>query len=150
MHDVPAPSAQASASGDKRDANNALYFELGGPGVLYTVNYERAFGDFSARIGAGYFQVDVLFGADVKWLSVPVTLNYLGIESNGHALELGAGMTFYRLNDDHGAYAIGTAVAGYRYTSRGGFLFRAGGAVLFDFESHDAMPVPHLAFGAAF
>ena len=57
-------------------------------------------------------------------------------------------MTFYRFNDDHGAYAIGTAVAGYRYNAKSGVLFRAGAVALFD--THEVMPVPHLAFGARF
>jgi hypothetical protein len=146
-HDGPAPSAQAP--GGKRDANNALYFELGGPGLLYTVNYERAFGDFSARVGASYFQFGML-GSETRCFSAPLTVNFLGIGRNGHIFELGAGMTFYRFNDDTSPERLGTVVAGYRYASEGGFLFRTGVVALYDFKDHWIQPLPHLSFGATF
>src|SRR5262245_22027454 len=37
----------------KKEAFNGVYLELLGPGVLYSINYERRFGDVFARIGLG-------------------------------------------------------------------------------------------------
>jgi hypothetical protein len=132
-----------------RAANNSLYFELGGSGVVYSLNYERFVqDDVSLRVGFGYVS---LKGAkinggtvtnDVGLLTIPVTASYLGIGSGNHRLELGAGAVYAHLTgqtSSDGAEAfgsdsgvVGTAIAGYRYVRPdGGFTFRAAFTPLF-------------------
>ena len=46
-----APAATPPSDADERTAKNAIYIEGLGPGLFYSLNYERAFSDVSARIG---------------------------------------------------------------------------------------------------
>jgi hypothetical protein len=132
-----------------REANNALYLELGGNGAVYSLNYERFVGrDVALRAGFGYVS---LKGAkidggtvtrDIGLLTIPVTASWLGIGSGNHRLELGAGAVFADITGEtssDGAEAfgsdsgvVGTAIAGYRYVRPGGgFTFRAAFTPLF-------------------
>lgn len=92
----PAPLEPLTAA--RRTAHNALYLELGGNALIYSVNYERFLGDeFSVRAGFGYLSVDTpsfgLGGASASLLMVPVLVNYLGVGGLSHKLELGFGLT---------------------------------------------------------
>src|SRR5205823_14033655 len=57
--DTPRPISEAPPAGPpkERSAKNAIYVEGLGAGGLYSVNYERAFGDFSPRVGFSYISV---------------------------------------------------------------------------------------------
>src|SRR6185436_9859660 len=51
------------AEGD-RDANNSIFIEAGGPGLLYSVNYERVVeNDWAVRIGASYTSISASAGS---------------------------------------------------------------------------------------
>src|SRR5262245_17479119 len=89
LAEPPPPGARVedappAAATSERDAKNALYLELGGPGLLYSVNYDRAFGDFAGRIGIGYLSLSA--GAETaeggteasaSFLAVPISVSYL-------------------------------------------------------------------------
>src|SRR5260221_11230018 len=68
-----------------RTAQNSIFLELGGAGGLYTINYERLFGEsgVSFRVGLGYMGWDVSTSVDgsataskASWFAVPILANY--------------------------------------------------------------------------
>jgi hypothetical protein len=132
-----------------REARNAFYAELGGSGAVYSLNYERFFGeDTSLRAGFGYVSLEGAeidggtVTAKISLLTIPVTVSYLGIGAGNHRLELGGGAVIAKITGearDGSAEAfgsangvVGTAIAGYRYVRpQGGFTFRAAFTPLF-------------------
>ena len=120
---------QQQSYGDR--AQN-LYFEIGGPGLALTVNYDTRFGEkrngLGYRVGAGYFADG---GNNV--FTVPLQVNYLFGETTS-LLEIGGGTTFLNsYGDNKGKHFIfdrvtgfvGTATLGYRYQpEEKGFNFR--------------------------
>ncbi|HEX2202866.1 MAG TPA: hypothetical protein VHG91_06200 [Longimicrobium sp.] len=114
---------------------NAIYVELGGNALLFSVNYDRRIGDWAGRVGvqflgAGY---DDEGDDDTSVLVVPVTVSYLAGRGNGRA-EIGLGVGISRGNLDFGSLGeadidgvYGTGILGYRYQRpEGGLLVRAG------------------------
>jgi hypothetical protein len=110
---------------------NSIFFELGGNGIFYSVNYDRLFTEsFGARVGFGYVSA---FGVPLA-ASFPL-MAYRLIGSGSNKLELGLGAcvilqnepTSFSLNgSDHfeGNLVLGTTTVGYRYQ-------RAGGGIVF-------------------
>jgi hypothetical protein len=134
-----APSAKAQGA---KSANNAIYLELGGSGVIYSVNYERMISKMGVRAGFSYLSVNgaavsggSVSSAKVSATGVPLTMSYLGIGGN-NKLELGGGVLFEKFSgqaswgpgQDVKAGAVvpmATFIMGYRYQPRnGGFNFR--------------------------
>lgn len=130
---------------DDGNADNSIFIEGGGPGLLYSLNYERRVEqDYGLRIGFSYVGLSAsstsggtTTTASASFFTVPVTVNYLGINSGNHALELGAGATaiFFRGAGSSGPIAgsgsgmvpLGTVSVGYRRQPMdGGFQFRIG------------------------
>jgi hypothetical protein len=175
----PAPAADAPAppvaqADEQRTANNALYAEGLGPGLFYSLNYERSFSDFAGRIGFGYVSVSagasdssgqVQETASASFITVPITVSYLGIGSKRNMLELGAGATIFHVGaggstfeakssssaNASATFVLPVAIVGYRYMPpSGGFLFRAGVSPLFAGSSLPVLPWPYLALGGAF
>jgi len=122
-----------------RRALNAVYFELGGNALIYSVNYERFLSqDLSARVGIGHLSVGGGVSSDAASLTtVPVMVNYLGVGRLDHRLELGAGLVVLYMTArtvdgigsgfGSGILAAGTATVAYRYAPLdGGFNFKAG------------------------
>jgi hypothetical protein len=126
-------------------ANNSVFIEGGGPGLLYSLNYERVVeNDFGLRIGVSYtsFSGTASGGgssstASAAFLAVPVIASYLGLRGGNHILELGAGATGIYASgaasgsgiaaSGSGMTALGTALIGYRrQPTDGGFQFRVG------------------------
>ena len=75
-----------------------IYFEAGGSGVVYTLNFDtrltRSENGIGLRIGAG--------GAGdngSSYFAIPANINYL-LGENGKYLELGGGITYFHFNDD--------------------------------------------------
>jgi hypothetical protein len=129
------------AGADDRDANNSFFVEAGGPGLLYSVNYERIFeNDFGLRVGVSYASLSASAGstsASAAFLTVPVIASYLGLHGGNHVLELGVGATGIYASGSgssgpfagsgSGMTAVGTALIGYRrQPANGGFQFRVG------------------------
>ncbi len=162
------------AADEERTAKNVLYIEGGGPALLYSLNYERTFGDFSGRIGLMYFSVSASGessdgssggSASAAFLGVPLEVNYLGIGSKKNMLELGIGATIFHAGEGASAFGAGSktsasagatwvwpnAIVGYRYQPPdGGFVFRAGLAPMVAPGLIAFIPLPYLALGGAF
>jgi hypothetical protein len=134
-------SAQAqSVSRSKVDsAQNTraqnVYVELGGPGLLFSANYDTRFSQhrdgLGGRIGLGFIETG---GASV--VTVPVQLNYL-LGKKDKYFEIGLGATYASFNSGSDFFSngskpltastvLGTMTFGYRYQPvDGGFNFRA-------------------------
>jgi hypothetical protein len=116
-------------------ARNAVYVELIGNGLLYSVNYDRMLTDhLSARVGASYLgaRTDT---ESASLATFPVMINYLTGARSNHHFEAGAGVTLLTASaedlddfEEAGFDGIaGTATLGYRYQRpQGGFVFRSG------------------------
>ena len=118
---------------------NTIYGEGLGPGFAYSMNYERTFADaLGVRVGAGYLAAA---DAPIRLLSIPVTASFIGIARDGHALELGGGVTIRKqFGDRRDGEALApfnpgastrlnlVLLAGYRYQPSApfGLQFRAG------------------------
>ena len=140
----PARSGRVAMSADG-DANNSFFLEGGGPGLLYSINYERRVEqDFGLRIGFSYVGLSAsassggtTSSASASILAVPVTVSYLGVNSGNHALEMGLGGTAVFASGSasgtglaasgSGMIPLGTVLIGYRrQPAEGGFQFRIG------------------------
>ena len=137
--------AATAGSGAAQDralpaAPNAVYLELGGNGLLYSLNYDRLLTPrVAARVGfmgLGAATDSVSGGV----IAAPLMVSYLFGEGNSH-FETGLGVMLAagaidevgELEDEGFSGAIGTATVGYRYQRPGGgFVFRAGVTPLFD------------------
>src|SRR3989442_8781400 len=142
---VLAAAATPALAEQDRNATNSIFLEGGGPGLAYSLNYERIFeNDFGLRVGFSYLSVSGTASAGtstangtISMWTVPVLANYLGVNWGNHSLELGGGATVVGLNGagSMGAFAasgsgtlvLGTAIFGYRrQPPGGGFQFRIG------------------------
>ena len=159
-----AGAEQEPASNTKRTAKNVLYVELGGNGILYSLNYERfVTDDINIRLGLDYFSVSATDSsgdsANATFLVIPVMFNYMGIGTPNHKLELGVGLDLLYLSaqssivgsegDVDGFVVGGTATIGYRYVPHdGGFNFKVGFTPVF--APKFFQPWGGLGFGAVF
>ena len=128
-----------------RSADNSFFVEGGGPGLLYSINYERIVeNDFGLRAGLSYtsFSASASSGgstasASAAIITVPVIASYLGVSSGSHTLEMGAGGTIVFAtgsasgtgisSSGSGMTGLGTVILGYRRQPvNGGFQFRIG------------------------
>ena len=159
----PAPPAEpVEATPTERTANNALYVEGLGAGLFYSLNFDHAFGPVAGRAGIGYFAVSSS-GSSTTWVSIPLTVSYLGIGGLKHMFEVGAGVSINYFGGSvsfagAGASAsatdvYGVIILGYRYQPPdGGFFLRAGLSPIFGGGANSAffLPWPHLGLGATF
>jgi hypothetical protein len=159
---APAQAAPAEASPTERSANNALYVELLGAGLFYSLDYDRAFGPIAGRIGIGYFSISSNSGgsgASASFISIPVTVSYLGIGSLKHMFEVGAGVSinyfsggasFVNVSTTTSVTEVyGTVVLGYRFQPPdGGFFLRAGVDPIIG--NFGFLPWPYVGLGATF
>jgi len=174
--EAPAPPVSATDAEEERTANNAIYLEGLGPGLLYSVNYDRSFGDFAGRVGFGYLSLSVTGTSDsgsgpvqetssASFFTVPITVSYLGVGSKRNMLELGAGATIVHVGAGASAidaksstsenaaatFVFPVGIVGYRYQPpHGGFLFRAGLSPIFGGSTLVVLPLPYLALGGVF
>jgi hypothetical protein len=174
----PGADKQTSSSTSQehgREAKNAIYLDLAGPGFFYSLNYDRAVtDDVAVRIGFSYFSAggsagDGTNAASLKfsYWSLPITASYLGIGSENNMLELGGGPVLMHLSgsgfvkaaDTSGGANLSvttlamTGMAGYRHQpSDGGFVFRVGASpvVIFGKQYGGVIPTGYLSLGAAF
>jgi hypothetical protein len=169
-----APAPPVSQPEEERTSNNAFYAEGLGPGLFYSINYDRSFGDFAGRIGFGYVSVSagasdstgqVQASASASFITVPITVSYLGIGSKTNMLELGAGATIAHVGaggstfeaksttsaSESATFVLPVAMVGYRYQPPNGhFIFRAGVSPLFAGSALPVLPWPYLALGGTF
>jgi hypothetical protein len=165
-------SAEASESEGEREAKNAIYVDLLGPGLFYSINYDRMLTeDLSARIGFSYLSFGASAGdstasasAEFSYWAVPITVSYLGIGSDSNMLEVGGGPVIMNVKGSgvvetdetaSGAEASATLFAmtgmvGYRHQpADGGFGFRIGASPVMVFDA-GLLPWGYLSLGAAF
>lgn len=145
-------------------ARDAIYGELLGPGILYSINYEHLITPHvSLRGGFSKWSVPsafLLVDGSVDFTGFPITLNYLAGEGNSR-LELGAGLVPILLSVDgqvilfggsvrgRASVVSGTATIGYRYQPvDGGFVFRIGFTPILLFKR--LIPTGGLSMGVAF
>jgi hypothetical protein len=166
----PPPGYYGPEAPAERTANNSIYIEGLGPGILYSLNYDRNFGDFAGRVGFSYIGLSDSSGsssggaeAHASWITVPLTVTYLGIGSKKNMFELGAGLTVVHVGAGGSTFAttnaksesdsetllFGNMIFGYRLQPPdGGFLLRAGLAPIFGHGIF--IPLPYLALGGTF
>ena len=167
-------STSSGGAAKGREAKNAIYLDLLGPGVLYSLNYDREIiPDLSARIGISYLSLGAsasdgsgttTASAEFSYLAIPITASYLGLGSQNNIFEVGGGAVIMNFSGDGvissddedvdaGASvttAALTGIAGYRYQpSDGGFVFRVGLSPLMTFGA-GFLPWGYLSLGAAF
>jgi hypothetical protein len=168
-------SSKGSSKSQDREAKNAIYVDLLGPGLFYSINYDRVItDDLSARIGFSYLSlgatVDDGAGTTVSqsfaYWAVPLTVSYLGIGSKDNMFEVGGGGILMNVEGSGLVEAEGenvdaegnidtmlfgmTALAGYRHQpADGGFVFRVGMSPMMVFSS-GFLPWGYLSLGGAF
>jgi hypothetical protein len=156
----------------QRQAKNAIYADLLGPGLFYSINYDRMLTeDLSARIGFSYLAFGASAGsggesssAEFSYYAIPLTVSYLGIGSQSNMLELGGGPILMHVQgsgiveaEDHGADVSAgstllamTGMVGYRHQpADGGLVFRIGASPVMAFGA-GFLPWGYLSLGAAF
>jgi hypothetical protein len=145
----PAPTSLTAEVASK-PAENAVYGEIGGQGLFYSVNYERFIRpDMGIRIGFGAISISASASdgmstatSSATLAAAPIMFDYLGLHEGASALELGAGVDLMYTSGSasvpgssvmaSGLTPVPTATIGYRYSSpTGGFVFRAGYTPLF-------------------
>lgn len=143
---------------------NAVFFELLGPGVFYSVNYDRRISDHMSLRGG--FTTWSLHGILLTMLgierlsmtAIPVMVNYITGPMKSSHFEIGAGLMpsfvsgkafFTEEAASSATLLLGIASIGYRYQRPdGGFFFRA--AVTPLFSQHDTAVSGGLSFGFGF
>lgn len=126
--------------------NKSFYAELGGPGILFSANFDTRFKNtpfgLGGRIGLGFVSADEDYYMNGNYnyrrntaLTVPLQLNYLFGKTNSvHAFEVGLGFTYvskqldiFNFYNEKGTNLFGTASFMYRRVPRdGGFSWRIG------------------------
>ena len=131
-----------------------FYFELGGPGVIYSFNYDGRFGPYENGIGFRLGIGGAYWNGD-GYVAVPMQLNYL-LGSRGKYLELAAGATYAPGLDLFGNGTdiwYGTMGISFRKQPLGkkGFTFRAGFTPLVSFTSGGSfLPFGGVSWGYRF
>ena len=173
--DPPADSdaLEESGSSDGREAKNAIYLDLAGPGLFYSINYDRVIvDDVSARIGFSYLSIGAsadsgsgsTASAEFSYIAIPITVSYLGLGSESNMFEVGGGGVILNVKgsgivesseastDVNGSFTtLGlTALAGYRHQPPdGGFVFRIGASPVKPLGA-PLLPWGYMSLGAAF
>src|ERR1700743_1771229 len=136
----------------------AVYCEVGGQGIFFSMNYDRRItyttSGFGVRVGLGY---DVSF--DPTYMSIPVGLYYMAGDG-GNFFEAGVGATYVSItnvppggkvdfaNKDWNGdqkFLFGTLNIGYRHQPKESHLnFRTGLTPMF---GRTVMLIPYLSVG---
>ncbi|MFZ4057928.1 MAG: hypothetical protein ACOYKE_07300 [Ferruginibacter sp.] len=130
---------------DKNIPQNSFYAEIGGPGILFSANFDHRFNKshlgfgFKAGLGfvSGYIQETPTgyFDNPSSVVTVPLQLNYIFGKSNSvHTFEVGAGVTIagkkpsiFDFYNNSSSNVFGTASFMYRRQPKeGGFSWRIG------------------------
>src|SRR6185503_3198370 len=89
-------AAQTAPAG--RTAFNAVYLEVGGNGLLYSINYDRILpSNLALRAGLSYMSVSATSGsasASANIVGIPLTFSYLAGGAGSLKFEVGAGASF--------------------------------------------------------
>ena len=142
----------------QRTRSQAVYVEVLGNGLTYSLNYDTRFSKslkgLGCRAGASYFADE-----ESRLASFPILINYL-FGRDKHYFEVGAGATLLAATSESDASPVGSLESGsaiigtmsfaYRLEPQnGGVIFRAGITPVFD--SSAFLPFwPQVSFGYAF
>ena len=127
-------SVAVAQNSDESMSRNSIYLEAGGPGALYSINYDFRF-ESHLGVRVGYSHWTFTFFGHGSFTGYPVMLNFLsGEESHHFEAGLGVVMTEVSMTDifftnlSAGRKDVfGTAMFGYRFQPQaGGIVFRAG------------------------
>jgi hypothetical protein len=146
-----------------KPVKNVIYFELGGPGLLYSINYERKFTDrLWGRVGAGYFfimgsaniGIQYLFG-DGPWhfeSGIGFSGGYMEDIFTGFTINFGKNEDNNEENGSDREYmAYYNTTIGLRYQKKEqGIFFKVGFTPLITLNFRHAMPYGGLSFGVTF
>jgi hypothetical protein len=149
---------------DQSTMRNLVFVEVGGNGLLCTVNYDRRLTEhFAVRIGVGRLpegaypfpgEQPAMAGGPVT--GIPMLVSFVSGESR-HRLELGVGVTIFHVGSGGPGrsgmaahyVSVPTAFIGYRFVPReGGFTYRFGFTPLLG--SRAVLPWAGLSFGYLF
>ena len=146
-------SQDSKISQDQSIGKSSFFAELGGPGILFSANYDTRFKQsrlgFGGRIGIGFVSAydeyydpntGMYYGGDEETaITFPVQLNYIfGKQNSPHAFEVGGGITYVSKklnimnfdaydNEDNRTQLFGTFCFMYRRQPvNGGFSWRIG------------------------
>jgi hypothetical protein len=159
-HALATPRAAAQELPPPVTAPNAYYLELGGNGLLYSVNVDRRLlPAMGVRLGIGV--VPLLLGISLEdratLTTIPMMAYFLTGPGNAH-MEMGAGVTFtngefkwdtFGDADESASAFIPTATLGYRYQAPGGGrVFRATLAPIYLFD--EIIPWVGISYGRTF
>lgn len=147
---VTSGAAAQETEPSKATGQNSFFAELGGPGILFSANFDRRFTASNLGIGgrvgigfvSGYFDDfnSNYSGLPRSIITVPMQVNYLFGKSNTpHTFEIGLGATYIGrkvdimdFNDTQQTQVFGTASFMYRRQPKnGGFSWRGGLTPLF-------------------
>ena len=154
-----AATAQDSSSNINEDLNGqeyraqSIYFEILGPGVTYSFNYDTRFQNTLDGLG-GRIGVSLIAADGNSIFTLPAMINYL-LGDDGKYFEMGLGATYLNIQEsgtlfDDNPNIIGTMVFGYRSQPvGGGFMFRGGFAPIIS-EGSFIPYYPYLSFGYTF
>lgn len=160
---VASPMPEASP-GQGSLAPNGVYIELLGPGLLYSLNYERIIGDkVSLRLGVSGWGGSSNDGISTLAVAVPMTISYVGIRDRQHGFEVGGGGSVLYGGSASGGVSVGsiagtgglaTLFGGYRLhpVDKMGFQLRVGLGIQAMFINNQSLiyPWPYLSLGAGF
>lgn len=158
---VPPPPPPSGPVGEL--AKNSVFAELLGPGVAYSLNYERIVGNaVGIRVGVSGWGGSTRDSSSMV-VTVPVMISFLGIRDTKNIFEVGGGGVFLYSGNAHdnvsvvtvaGSGGIAALYAGYRLhpVDKIGFQFRAGLGIQAMFVNDQSLiyPWPYLSFGAGF
>lgn len=103
----------------KTSANaSQVYLEVGGAGIIYSINYDGRFGKYENGLGMRIGIGGAAYSGD-GYIAIPVQLNYL-FGNKGQYFEVGAGATYASITDlftDNSSSSnslLGTITLGFR------------------------------------
>lgn len=131
-----------------------IYFELGGPGIIYSFNYDGRFGKHENGVGMRVGIGGAAISGD-GYFALPVQINYL-IGTKGKYFEIGGGVTYAPglelFESENSTY--GTLAFGFRKQPLGkkGFAFRVAFTPIigFDDEGPSFLPFAGVSWGFRF
>lgn len=140
------------AQSDSIKSPVALYVELGGNAVLYSVNFDYSFilsGNDQMALRLGYSKSNNYNDNGMNVTAYPLELTRLiHLANNQNYIEIGPGLTFLTNREDNYRkenIRYFSFRAGYRYQKRdGGVVFRAGILRMHDYYTSN--PDPHVTY----
>ena len=146
-------SSSVQADTDHVKRAQSVYFEILGPGVTYSFNYDTRFQKTLDGIG-GRLGASLIVADGNSLFTLPAMINYL-LGSEGKYFEIGLGATYLNIQEndtffDENPNLIGTMVFGYRSQPEdGGFMFRGGFAPIIS-EGSFIPYYPYISLGYTF